>query len=138
MKNLPKAKLVIGEHEISAYVARGAEDRALGLMHCRSLEEGEGMLFVSGEPEAQSYWRKDTPLALSIAFIDEDGTILQIEDMTPLSHAATESEHLVRHVLEVRQGWFSERGIRAGDRVTGPVFLGAATRGGGAASWQAA
>lgn len=138
MKNLPRVQLRIAGHDLRALVARGARDRARGLMHCRTLGDDEGMLFVSGQPEAQSYWMKDTPLALSIAFIDEDGTILQIEDMAPLSHAATESEHPVRHVLEVRQGWFAERGIRAGDRVTGPVFLGAAARGGGAASWQAA
>jgi uncharacterized protein len=124
MKNLPRVVLAIGGHELNAYVARGAKERALGLMHCRNLQPDEGMLFVSGEPQEQSFWMKDTPLPLSIAFIDTDGTLLQIEDMAPHSLEATESEAPVRYVLEVPQGWFADRRIRAGDRVTGPVFLG--------------
>lgn len=124
MKNLPRMVLHAGEHQIDAYVARGAQERALGLMHRQSLAENEGMLFVNGEPQPQSFWMKDTPLALSIAFVREDGTIAQLADMHPQSTEPCSCETPVRFVLEMKRGWFGERGIEPGDRLSGPVFVG--------------
>jgi uncharacterized protein len=66
---------------------------------------------------------KDTPLPLSIAFVAEDGTILKIADLAPHDLESESSEHAVRFVLEVNQGWFAERGITSGTRISGPVFL---------------
>ncbi|MBC5763854.1 DUF192 domain-containing protein [Ramlibacter albus] len=134
MKNLPRAVLTLGEHRLNAYVARGAKERAVGLMHVRELADDEGMLFVCGEPQPQSFWMKDTPLPLSIAFIDGDGTILQIEDMEAHTRETTESEVPVRYVLEVPRGWFAERGIGPGACLTGPVFVDAVVEGAGEAS----
>jgi uncharacterized membrane protein (UPF0127 family) len=84
------------------------------------------MLFMCDEPQPQSFWMKDTPVALSIAFIEDDGAVVQIEDMQPQSLESTCCDHPVRYVLEVARGWFAERGIRPGARITGPVFLPAA------------
>lgn len=134
MKNLPRMVLSIDGHNVNAYVARGAQERALGLMHVQELGEDEGMLFVCGDPQPQGFWMKDTPLPLSIAFVDDDGTILQLEDMEPHSEETTACQAPVRHVLEVPRGWFAERGIRAGARITGPAFLAAAAEGAGEAS----
>lgn len=122
--NLPRVQLTAGEHTIQVYVARSAEERALGLMHRRELPEDEGMLFMSDRRAVQSYWMKDTPLPLSIAFLAEDGTILKIADLEPHDLEGESSEHAVRFVLEVNQGWFEERGIAPGHRLEGPVFLG--------------
>lgn len=121
-----RCKLTAGDHAIDARVARTREQRALGLMHRVELEENEGMLFVCDEPAVQKFWMKDTPVALSAAFLDDDGTILHIADMDPHSLDSHSCERPVRYVLEVAQGWFAERGIAVGDRVTGPAFVGAA------------
>lgn len=122
MKNLPRMVLRAGDHQIDAYVARSAEERALGLMHRRELDENEGMLFVCGEPQPQHFWMKDTPLALSIAFMDEDGTIVELGEMEPQSTDSCSCATPVRFVLEMKQGWFGERGIGPGTRLSGPAF----------------
>ena len=122
--NLPRMQLTAGEHDITVYVARSDEERALGLMHRRELPENEGMLFMCDTCAVQKFWMKDTPLPLSIAFLEEDGTILKIADLEPHNLEGESSEHPVRFVLEVNQGWFRERGIAPGARITGPLFLG--------------
>ena len=122
--NLPRVHLTAGEHEIVVHVARSEEERALGLMHRRELPDNEGMLFMCDRCAVLSFWMKDTPLPLSAAFVDDDGTILKIADLQPHSLEPESSEHPVRFVLEVNQGWFRERGIEPGWRLAGPVFLG--------------
>lgn len=121
--NLPRVLLTAGEHQIQVYVARSDEERAQGLMYRRDMPEDEGMLFMCDECDVQSFWMKDTPLPLSIAFLEEDGTILKIADLEPYDLEGESSGHPVRFVLEVNQGWFDERGIGAGTRLVGPVFL---------------
>ena len=68
-----------------------------------------GMLFVFDDKAQQCFWMRNTPLPLSIAFIDEDGTILQIDDMAPKSEALHCSQRPVRYALEMEQGWFARR-----------------------------
>ena len=116
-------QLWAGEHAIDAYVARTREQRQLGLMHRTAMAPDEGMLFICDERAVQSFWMKDTPLPLSIAFLDEDGTILHIDDMEPHSLESHKCEQPVRHILEMPQGWFDERGIGPGHRVEGPAFV---------------
>lgn len=121
--NLPRVQLAIGEHQIQARVARTAEERALGLMFRTELEENEGMLFWCEECAVQTFWMKDTPVALSIAFLEDDGTIVKIADLQPHSLEGESSGEPVRFVLEVPQGWFTQRGVQAGARLVGPLFL---------------
>ena len=121
--NLPRVQLMIGEHQIEARVARTDEERALGLMFRKEMQESEGMLFWCDECTVQRFWMKDTPLPLSIAFVEDDGTIVKIADLEPHSLEAESSGKPVRFVLEVPQGWFARRGIAAGARLAGPVFL---------------
>jgi hypothetical protein len=122
--NLPRVELQAGEHAIQVHVARSDEERAMGLMYRRDLAEDEGMLFMCDSREVQSFWMKDTPLPLSIAFLEEDGTILKIADLEPHCLEGESSEHPVRFILEVNQGWFESRGIAPGTRLAGPVFIG--------------
>jgi uncharacterized membrane protein (UPF0127 family) len=121
--NLPRVWLAAGEHRIQVYVARSDEERAQGLMYRRDMPQDEGMLFMCDEREVQNFWMKDTPLPLSIAFLEEDGTILRIADLEPHDLEPESSGHPVRFVLEVNQGWFADRGIVPGTRLSGPVFL---------------
>jgi uncharacterized membrane protein (UPF0127 family) len=121
--NQLRMQLFVGDHPIDAHVARTPDQRALGLMHRAEMAPDEGMLFVCDECAVQSFWMKDTPVPLSIAFLADDGTILQIEDMEPHSLESHACEQPVRHVLEVPRGWFRERGVGPGTQVQGPVFL---------------
>ena len=116
-------ELTAGAHTLQVYVARSAEERAQGLMHRRELPPDEGMLFVCGTRQVLSFWMKDTPLPLSIAFLHEDGTVLKVADLQPHDLEGESSEHAVRFVLEVNQGWFAERELGPGAKFEGPVFL---------------
>ncbi|MEJ8837152.1 DUF192 domain-containing protein [Ramlibacter sp. AN1133] len=121
--NLPRMQLTAGEHSLQVYVARSDEERAQGLMHRRELPPDEGMLFVCDACQVLSFWMKDTPLPLSIAFLREDGTVLKVADLQPHDLEGESSEHAVRFVLEVNQGWFDERALGPGVKFDGPVFL---------------
>ena len=121
--NLPRMELTAGTHRLQVYVARSPEERAQGLMHRREMPPDEGMLFVCDACKVLSFWMKDTPLPLSIAFLQEDGTVLKIADLEPHDLEGESSGHPVRYVLEVNQGWFDERELGPGVKFDGPVFL---------------
>jgi len=121
--NQVRMQLLAGDHAIDAHVARTREQRALGLMHRTEMDASEGMLFICDDCAVQSFWMKDTPLPLSIAFLEEDGTIVHVGDMEPHSLDSHACEQPVRHILEMPQGWFAERGIGPGDRIEGPAFV---------------
>ena len=111
--------LKIHGFEISAEVAHTPDARRQGLMHRRHLKQDQGMLFVFPEPGYHAMWMRQTYLPLSVAFIDERGVILNIADMTPLTTERHEPVAPAKFVLEMHQGWFSKRGIKAGDRIVG-------------------
>jgi uncharacterized protein len=111
--------LTIGMFRIQAEVAATQQARELGLMNRTSMPQQAGMLFVFDQPQLYCFWMKNTLLPLSIAFIDEAGQIVNLADMQPQSetnHCATKP---VRYALEMNQGWFKAKGIKAGARVKG-------------------
>jgi uncharacterized membrane protein (UPF0127 family) len=110
---LPVAKLL-------AEVADSDTERERGLMFRKDLADGAGMLFVFPSDQRLAFWMKNTQVPLSIAWIDSDGTISRMQDMTPFSLAPVESDRFVRYALEVPQGWFVRSGVQAGDRVVIP------------------
>ena len=118
-QGLPRAELTAGMHRIVAEVAADHASRAIGLMHRRSLAPNHGMLFVFQEKSPQCFWMRNTLIALSIAFLDDNGRVVNIEDMAPLTENSHCSKEPVRFALEMEQGWFARRGIRAGDRLGG-------------------
>lgn len=114
---LPRAQLEINNVTIQAEVAATDASRSYGLMNRMSLPENQGMLFVFEQVDAPCFWMKNTPLPLSIAFIDPNGTISNIADMQPLSLDAHCPTAQVLYALEMEQGWFARHDIKAGDRV---------------------
>jgi hypothetical protein len=116
---LPTTTLTINGHRITAEVATTPDERATGLMNRFSLQPDHGMLFVFEKPEPLSFWMKNTYIPLSIAFIDGGGLIVNIEDMAPQTSTTHWSRGPALYALEMRKGWFVERGIKAGDRVEG-------------------
>lgn len=119
---LPRVKLSAGMHLIDVQVAATDAQRATGLMFRQQMPQTEGMLFVFERPAQQCFWMKNTILPLTAAFIADDGTIVNLADMKPQTTDSHCSTAPVRYVLEMNQGWFGQKGIRAGFKLGGQPF----------------
>ncbi len=115
--------------ELTVELARTSGERSRGLMLREELAEDGGMLFVYVEDTGAGFWMKDTLIPLSVAFIAADGTILDIQDMEPLSTELHRPPEPYRYGLEVNQGWFQQNGFDVGDRVEIPDSVSEATAG---------
>ena len=120
--NLRRVELTAGMHRIDAQVALTPQERQTGLMYRKEMPAHEGMLFVFEQPSQQCFWMKNTLLPLTAAFIADDGTIVNLEDMKPQTLDSHCSAKPVRYVLEMNQGWFAKKGIKAGAKLGGPPF----------------
>jgi len=118
-EDLPTVQLSINGHGLVAEVASTTETRTTGLMHRFSLKPDHGMLFVFNAPQPLAFWMKNTFVPLSIAFIGADGKILNIEDMAPQTETTHPSLGPALYTLEMKKGWFADRGIDAGASVRG-------------------
>jgi len=116
---LPMVELGAGMHIIRAEVADSFSSRAQGLMRRTSLPPNGGMLFLFDEDGTHCMWMKNTLIPLSVAFIDAQGAIINIADMAPHSEQSHCAARPARYALEMTQGWFAQRGIRAGVRLRG-------------------
>ena len=117
--DLPRVKLSAGMYLIDAQVAQTPEQRQIGLMFRREMPAQEGMLFVFEEPGTQCFWMKNTLLPLTAAFVADDGRVVNLADMKPQTTDSHCSEEPVRYVLEMNQGWFAKRGLKAGIQLGG-------------------
>ena len=116
---LPSINLQAGIYKIQAEVASTPASRQLGLMHRVYLPVNEGMLFVFENKATHCFWMRNTKIPLAIAFISDDGKIINIEEMKPMSddnHCPTAP---IRYALEMNQGWFSQKGLSAGNVISG-------------------
>jgi uncharacterized membrane protein (UPF0127 family) len=116
---LPTVPLSINGNKLTAEVARTAQETSTGLMYRFSLKPDHGMLFVFERSEPRAFWMKNTFIPLSIVFVAPDGRIVNIDEMAPQDETLHWSRGPAMYVIEMRKGWFAERGIRAGDRVSG-------------------
>jgi len=121
-QKLPSITLNAGMHLIQAEVARTPEQRSTGLMFRTTMGTSEGMLFAFDEPGVQCFWMKNTLLPLSVAFVDDDGGVVNIENMKPQTLDSHCSKKPVRFVLEMNDGWFAKRGIKPGFKLSGQPF----------------
>ncbi len=115
----PLIELTAGMHRIEAEVVNTDASRQRGLMMRESMPTHHGMLFVFDDPARHCMWMKNTLLPLSVAFIDDQGRIVNVEDMQPeteTTHCATKP---ARYALEMNQGWFAKRGLKAGTSLKG-------------------
>ena len=116
---MPRLELTASFHRIEAEVAADQASRMQGLMNRRSMGANQGMLFVFAQTDRHCMWMRNTFLPLSVAFLDDQGRILNIEDMQP----QTENNHCAvapaRFALEMNRGWFAGKGIKPGQRIGG-------------------
>lgn len=111
--------LQIGMYVVQAEVADSTESRARGLMFRTEMNANQGMLFIFDRLGVQCFWMKNTFIPLTAAFLDDQGKIINMADMTPETETSHCSKQPVRYVLEMNQGWFESRGIKAGQTVKG-------------------
>jgi len=121
-QKLSTIKLSAGMHVLNVEVARTAQEHSIGLMFRTSMPTNDGMLFVFDRPGQQCFWMKNTLLPLSIAFIADDGSITNIDAMKPQTLDSHCSTGEVRYVLEMNEGWFAKRGIKARMKIQGEPF----------------
>jgi hypothetical protein len=121
-QHLPTVALSAGMHNIVAEVARTDQQRQIGLMFRKQMATHEGMLFVFEEPATQCFWMRNTLIPLAAAFVDDSGTIVNVEEMAPQTDASHCSKKPVRFVLEMNQGWFAKRGLKPGFKLSGAPF----------------
>ena len=109
--------LKLGIHLIQAEVANTAAARSQGLMHRKSLKGNHGMLFVFENSDRHCMWMKNTLIPLSVAFINEQGEIVNIEDMLPQTESPHCASQPAKFALEMNQGWFQSKGMQVGFRI---------------------
>lgn len=115
---LRTVKLWLGAQEVVAEVARTEQEIRTGMMFRESMGENEGMLFVFPGPTQTGFWMKNVTIPLSCAYMDSEGVILELHDLTPGDETPVESATAnVQYVLEMPQGWFEKHGIGVGTLV---------------------
>jgi uncharacterized protein len=115
---LPTATVSINGQGLIVELDATPHSRRCGLSRRTTLDGNYGMLFIYPRSEPRSFWMKDTSIPLSIAFLDESGNIINIENKPPGQTGKRYHSRLpASYALEVNQGWFSLHGIKAGDRV---------------------
>ena len=115
----PSTQLTAGMHVIKAEVAANDPQRQQGLMFREKMAHNAGMVFVFDQPNTQCMWMKNTLLPLSVAFIDAQGAIVNIEDMQPQTLDSHCSKRPVKYALEMNLGWFKAKNIKPGMTIEG-------------------
>ena len=118
-QQVPVVQLNAGMHLIRAEVAADYASRMTGLMHRASMPSNAGMLFIFDEATTHCMWMKNTLIPLSVAFIDERGAIINVEDMAPQTEDSHCASRPARYALEMNRGWFAARGLKPGSRIGG-------------------
>ena len=121
-QKLPAVRLSVGMHLIHAELAQSPEERTIGLMFRKTMAANDGMLFAFEQAGQQCFWMKNTLLPLSAAFVADNGTVVNIEEMKPQTLDSHCSLKPVRFVLEMNEGWFAKHGIKPGSKLQGAPF----------------
>jgi uncharacterized membrane protein (UPF0127 family) len=105
----------VGNANLNVEIASTPEEISRGLMHRGHLDQNSGMLFAFPESKPQSFWMRNTKIPLSIAFLDDRGSIFDIKDMNPHDETAVQSSGPAKYALEVNRGWFEKNNVKPGD-----------------------
>jgi uncharacterized membrane protein (UPF0127 family) len=118
-QKFPAIPLNAGMYVIQAEVAAKDAERQQGLMYRRVMGANEGMVFLFDRPATVCMWMKNTFIPLSVAFLDRDGKILNIEDMEPLNEKSHCAKGPASYALEMNKGWFRQKNIKPGSEIGG-------------------
>jgi hypothetical protein len=121
---LPTTELRVAGKKILAEVADEEHERATGLMFRESLAPDSGMLFVMPGPGPAGFWMKNTKVPLTIAYLDTQGTIMELHDLEPLNETPVPSRfRQIAYALEMPRGWFTKNNVWPGERIDGLPHL---------------
>jgi uncharacterized membrane protein (UPF0127 family) len=119
-------QLEIGAVVLDAQLAIDPATQQKGLMHRESLDENQGMLFISEQPQPQSFWMRNTLISLDIGFFTEDGVLREIYPMFPRVEDPVRSRRDdIVYALEMNRGWFKASGVKVGDQLNLELVAGA-------------
>ena len=116
-QTLPVNRFSVGINVIEAEVASTEPQRELGLMNRKQLGTNQGMMFIFDRPSGYCMWMKNTLLPLSVAFLDKEGVIVNIEEMLPQTETTHCATRAALYALEMSAGWFKTKGIKAGAKI---------------------
>ena len=116
---LPMADIQVGQKVVSVELADDPAERHQGLMYRSDMDAEHGMLFVYPDTAPRSFWMENTAIPLSIAFLDETGRVLNIENMTPYDRSGVPSAGAAMYALEMNRGWFERNGVQVGSVIAG-------------------
>lgn len=119
LAGLPLVELGAGMYRIEAEVAASGPARQTGLMNRAAMPMHRGMIFVFPQAARHCMWMKNTLIPLSVAFLDDEGRILNIEQMEPRSEQSHCASAAARYALEMNAGWFAARRIGPGEKIRG-------------------
>jgi len=111
------SRLTVGTVEVTAEIADTPRLRESGLMNRKCLPENYGMLFVYGDEAYRSFWMRNTPISLDIAFLDRSGVVINVLTMDPQTDSNYSSTGAAMFALEMVGGWFEANGVETGDKV---------------------
>lgn len=112
-------ELSVGMHRIQAEVAHTDAVRQRGLMYRKDMPEQQGMLFVFPVRAQHCMWMKNTLLPLAVAFLDDEGRIINVEEMAPQTDSNHCAREPARYALEMNRNWFKQRGLGSGAQIRG-------------------
>jgi uncharacterized membrane protein (UPF0127 family) len=116
---MPITQLNVSGHRLNVEIAHTEAARSKGLMFRQSMGANDGMLFIFPGPGNYGMWMMNTHIPLSVAFVDEKGAILNIENMTPNTTDAHRSDGAAKYAIETNIGWFARKKVKPGDRIMG-------------------
>lgn len=111
--------LRLGHHTIHAEVASEQSAMTRGLMHRSHLPRYSGMLFIFDHAKRYCFWTKNVAFPLSIAFLDAQGVVMNMEDMDPNSTRRHCASGPAMFALEVNKSIFQTASIKPGSTILG-------------------
>ena len=104
-----------------ALLAETAQQQAKGLMGRTDMGGYDAMIFKFAEDTSGTFYMKDTPMPLSIAWFDAEGRFVSSTDMEPCLNQRTcptyAAEGPYRFAVEVPKGQLGSVGIGPGTRL---------------------
>ena len=118
-QQFPVVALNAGIHVIKAEVATTEAQREQGLMFRKQLAPNAGMVFLFDAPAGVCMWMKNTLIPLSVAFLDQNGIIINIEEMKAQTLDSHCAEKAALYALEMNPGWFKQKNLKPGTVISG-------------------
>jgi uncharacterized protein len=115
LTGLPKVRLWMGARETQAELCYTITQIATGLMHRKAIGTNDTMLFVFGGPQERSFYMRNVPFDIDVAYIDSEGIISEIVRLKAMDeHGVPSKSSRIQFVLEAAPDYFKNMGLAPG------------------------